>query len=357
MFYDGLAATRYAKSLAIAGGDPLAALGFAEQQSAWGEDRASIVQRIKAGVGGIEAGTVAAGHGLEADLLGAVKERSIVGRLALQRVSPLVPLLTSAARTRAYFVRAGGALRLVAGTYSRSQGLRLGKVGALLVATLESLRDPAFERSLQQDLIAACADALDLAFFDPDNDGSGASSAAVTNGAVPIDYLGGGVLGLDDALRAAMQMLSESADLARAVWAMPASLAGSLALARGADGALAYPGLGVAGGMLCGLPVLTSGAIGDTPSSDGELISLVDPSAIAFADELPSIGTATDAMVEMDSDPAGDATAPTAATANLVSMFQTESACLRVTLPCAWQLRRPGAVQVIVNVPSELASS
>ena len=100
--------------------------------------------------------------------------------------------------------------------------------------------------------------------------------------------------------------------------------------------------------------MLTSGAIGDTPSSDGEFITLLDPGAITYTDEAPSVGLSRDAMIEMDTDPTGDATAPTAATAHLVSMFQADAACLRVTLPCAWALRRPGAAQIIVGVPSDL---
>ena len=161
----------------------------------------------------------------------------------------MIPTLVSAARSRAYWAKPGGALRMVAGTYSRDSGLRLKKVGALMVATLESLRDTGFERALQMDLIAACADALDRAFVDPlNNAGDDSVPASVTSGVAPIDYMGGGVVGLDDALREAMQQLSEAADLTRAYWILPATLAGSLALARGSDGAPAYPNLSATGG-------------------------------------------------------------------------------------------------------------
>jgi hypothetical protein len=78
---------------------------------------------------------------------------------------------------------------------------------------------------------------------------------------------------------------------------------------------------------------------------------LVDLSAVVFADGAIDIGIAESATIEME-DPTAQASAnagsppgPNATT--LVSMFQSNSACLRVTRATNWSVL-PGAVSYVV---------
>lgn len=351
----GMTFARYAKSLAVAHGNSTAALGYAEGRADWdGDTKRTIAARVKAAVGGLEAASVANGAEMETDFLAAVREASVLMRLPLRRVAPQQPMLTPTTRTRARMVQVGQALKLVAGTYTRDgNGLQLGKVGAIVVASAEALSDPSFaaDEALRADLVSACAEALDRACFDPGNSGLDGGPASITSGVSPIAFTGGGVEALDEALRQAVQQLAAASNLLQAYWVMPSALAASLSLARGLAGDPAYPKLGALGGELAGLPVLTSGV------ATARSIVLLDASQISYTDEAPKVGIAHDAMIEMDDEPTGDSVTPTAATAHLVSLFQEDAAGVKVTQRAGWKARRAGVVQIITNVTMDLGSS
>lgn len=354
---DGLNLARILKAKAIGRGDPVAAEGYALARSDWHpDDRKMIAAVVKAGVPGHEASTFV--DSAASELWLAVRQASIVGRLPLRRVRPLTPQLIAAVGTRAHFVRAGGAIRLSAGQYTRDPGLRLKKVGAITVVTKEAMQDAtaAADEALRRDLVAALAEELDRVFMDYTQAADADSPGGIGNGATPIAFTGSTVLDLDEALREALHAAALASNLQRAVWLMPTHLAASLALARAVDGSPAYPGLGALGGTLAGLPVLTGGSA-DSVSSDGEAITLLDPTAVAYADEAPEVLVTTDALIEQDTGPTGNSITPTAATQSLVSLFQADAVGFRATMRCNWQLRRPGAVQVIVGVPSDLGAS
>lgn len=351
----GMTFARYAKSLAVAHGNTVGAIGYAEGREDWGADiKRAIVDRVKAAVGGLEAASVANNGAMEADLLAAVRELSVLMRLPLRRVLPQQPLLTPTTRTRARMVQVGQGVKLVAGTYTRDGGgLQLGKVGAIVVASIEALSDPSFaaDEALRADLVAACAEALDLAFLDPDNTGADGGPASITSGVSPIAFTGGGVESLDEALRQAVQQLAAASNLQQAYWVMPSALAAGLSLARGLAGDSAYPKLGALGGELAGLPVLTSGV---APAGS---IVLLDAAQISYADEAPRVGIALDAMIEMNDAPTGNSVTPTAATAHLVSLFQEDVGGVKVTQRAGWKARRAGVVQIVSGVTLDLGSS
>lgn len=354
---DGLNLARILKAKAIGGGDPEGAAGYAEGRKDWhAADRAQIANVVRAGVPGHEASTFV--DTAASELWLAVRQLSVVGRLPLRRVTPLTPQLIADVGSRAHFVRAGGAIRMSAGTFTRNAGLRLKRIGAIAVASMESIRDAtgAGDEGLRLDLVAALAEELDRVFMDHLQDPDADSPGGIGSGATPIVFSGSTVLDLDEALREALHAAALASNLQRAVWLMPTHLAASLALARAVDGSPAYPGLGALGGTLAGLPVLTSGSA-DSVSSDGESITLLDPISVAFADQLPEVSVTTDALIEQDDSPAGNSIAPTAATQSLVSMFQADAVGFRATMRVNWELRRPGAVQVITGVPSDLGAS
>ena len=86
--------------------------------------------------------------------------------------------------------------------------------------------------------------------------------------------------------------------------------------------------LGARGGVLAGLPVITSQSC--SYGATGGLIALIDAGAIVLVDEGVEFRVGREAAVEMSDAPTGSSTAPTAATTQ-VSMFQVDAAALIVS--------------------------
>jgi hypothetical protein len=103
--------------------------------------------------------------------------------------------------------------------------------------------------------------------------------------------------------------------------------------------------LGARGGPLAGLPVRTSESV--PLCADGGLLVLVDAAGIAVVEEGMEIARSTEAMVEMSDTPTGATDTPTAATVNRVSLFQSESAALKMTARVNWLRARAGSVVVV----------
>ena len=59
------------------------------------------------------------------------------------------------------------------------------------------------------------------------------------------------------------------------------------------------------------------------------------------------VSLSMDATIEQDDSPTGDAEAPTAASATMVSMFQTENVAFKVVRPINFAKRRTHAAQFI----------
>lgn len=354
----GIRAARYLKSLAVCGGDSVAAVGYAEQrQREWNDYSVVQALRQKSAIGGLEVGSVGSSD-IQADLLAAVRPLTLAGRMPLRRVPSKVWMLTQVTGAVARWIGEGAARKLSAGTYTREL-LRLKHVAALTAASNEHLQNATVEgdTALLADLVAACVQALDLAFIARSNAGDDATPAAVTADVTPIAALGDTIADLDESLRLAVAALvAAGSDLTAAHWAMSPQLAVAMSLARGSGGAPAYPGIGALGGQLCGLPVLTSGVV-EFDSDGASDIALIDASQVSIAEDPPELRTSGEVLVEMDTAPTGDSTTPAAASQNRVSMFQSECTALMAGFRANWKLRRPGCVQVISGVMSPVSGS
>jgi hypothetical protein len=114
---------------------------------------------------------------------------------------------------------------------------------------------------------------------------------------------------------------------------------------RGTGGAPAYPGIGAKGGVLLGLPVITSANVPvRAVTGDPSYIVLLDASAVALADDGESrLNVSLNASVQLD-----DAAAPGAQ--NLASLWQLGLLGIRAERIVNWKLRRAGFVQVLDGV-------
>lgn len=340
-----LTALRVLRSLAVCGNDRDAAESFA-RASRWA-DRDAVVDGLKDAVGGHDLSSLDGQGDARVDLLATLRPLTLVGRLPLHRVPPLVPMLTQVTGAVGSWAGEGKARRMSVGTYARDS-LKLLSVTALTVATNELLAAVAWdgENALLDDLLAACVQALDEAFIDPGNAGDAATPAAVTADAVPIVSGGFDPAALDADLKLAIAALSAAgSDLRRAHWITSPDVAVAIGLLRGTGGAPAYPGLGAMGGGLAGLPVLTTGAV--LESSDGHILALVDAGQLAYAEGVPDLRTSQHASIEMSTTPTGDTLTPAKGDTELISLFQAESTALLATFKANWKPRRDGMVQLI----------
>jgi len=103
-----------------------------------------------------------------------------------------------------------------------------------------------------------------------------------------------------------------------------------------------FPGISATGGTLLGDKVVTGDNITATH------VILLDPKQIyKIGDMGVQISISKEAMIEMGTDATGDALAPTAASKQMVSMFQSESTAIKIVRPINFAKRRASAVAYI----------
>lgn len=349
-YQPGLAITRFviARSLNIARGEsrsPTAAKDLlAMAQRRWGPTSMA-VSLCKSAVAGGGSGLGAWGSELadvasEAQIfLDAVRPRTILGKMqGLRRVPKNTPFARTATGATAYWTGQGRAARLSAGAFQRDKLAPLSLIG-IQVLSQDLLEDssPEAEEMVRSDLSGAVVELSDLSFIDPTSAGvTDEMPASISYGAPSFAATGD----LADDCERALSMLEGT--LETAVWVMHPRLAASIGLRSAGRGVAAD--LGARGGSLAGLPVLTSEAV--PFDSDNGSIILVDAGGVLLLDDGLRFSHALEDAIEMSDAPTGDAMTPTGAT-SLVSLWQTESAAIKIVRRINWQRAREAGVVVI----------
>lgn len=340
----GTTFARYCASLARCGGDVQKAAGDAAMR--YGDtSMPALILRAAVGAGGTRP-DASWGQALgdltsaATEFFGLVRESSLLGRMAGVRRMPLaVQVLRSTAGASAYWVSSGAAKPISRLSFARDS-LQPLKVAALSVLTKELLfnGDPASERFILSDMVAAAREVQDLAFVDPANGGVAEESpASVTNGATTIPATG------NPAADVASLIAVFAGDLASAYLVMHPTTAASIALARDSGGSFQFPDVGPRGGAILGIPVLTSRMV--PLDSSGGVIALIDASGIAVGEGITEVKTSNQATIEMESEPEGDSVTPTGSTQ--VSLFQAGSTALLIESETNWRAVRAGSVALI----------
>ena len=95
------------------------------------------------------------------------------------------------------------------------------------------------------------------------------------------------------------------------------------------------------GGGLLGIPAIVSAGVPMPDDTAAETqISLIVGSGIIMAGGEIELRTSKQAGIEMDTTPTGDAGTPTAQSANMVSMFQSNTTALMTLGHVHWKARR-----------------
>lgn len=355
----GIPFVRYVKSLIIGQGNLQLALMHAEAQKSWREQCPQVIDRLKTAVAG--GTTTASGwaddlvynQNLAGEFIELLRPATVIGKIdGLRRVPFNVRMSGVDSGSTANWVGQGKAIP-VSKLNTMDVSLGMAKIAGLVVLTEELVRssDPSAEMIVRNDMIATIAEFSDRQFLDPNKaDSANVSPASITNGVTAVVPTGTTAAHL----RADVQTLfkafiNANDDPTSCVWIMDPVMALAISLMRTSLDAPEFPGLTMKGGTFFGLPAVVSNAANIAGSPDsGHMLILVKASDILFADEGGiEIDASREASIEMTDSPTADASAGTAGTTSLVSMFQTRSVALRAIRPINWKKRRSTAVSYI----------
>jgi hypothetical protein len=347
---NGVLFSRFYRALAIAKGDPIAALAFAEG-SEWHLRSPEVVTALKALSGALSQTDLAAGlSGVNRDFAEFLRPRTLVGRMQLRRVPFRTRLIRVDEGSGAAW-RGEGApipisrLSLSAQEREALEPLTVGDIG---VFTLELAKqsNPVADGVIAADVAARIVQAIDLAFIDPANGGEdNVRPESISHGAQSFESRGTSVDAIDADLADMLGVLT-GANLAleSAAWIMAPATATSLALKRNTDGARAFPDVTARGGMLLGLPVLTSNACTASGSPGERFVVLAEANEIALADDGESaLDVSGEAALQLDD-------APSSGAQQLVSLWANGLVGVRGMRMLNWRRRRDGAVAVMRSV-------
>jgi len=305
------------------------------------------------------AGYLVTDGGMFADFVEWLRPQTIIGQFgtgnipALRQVPFNVPLLGQTSGGVAQWVGEGKAKPLTSWAFGRNILTPL-KVATIAVATMELLRDssPSADANIRDEIAAAVRERLDIDFIDPGKAAvTNVSPASITNAATPIPSAGSDAEDVRTDLKALFgAFIAANNAPTSGVWIMSSTTALSLSLLQNPLGQAEFPGIGMMGGMLFGLPAIVSEyAARDT---EGSLVILVNARDVYIADEGGiDVSVSSEASLEMDTVPT-NASAPAGAVTEttMVSLWQTNSVGFRAERTMNWALRRAEAVQYIEGV-------
>jgi Phage capsid family len=220
-----------------------------------------------------------------------------------------------------------GAPKPVSSTAFDTAELLPFKLSAVAVATNEQLRMSNAEKFLRAVMVSSFARMQDSAFFSADA-ATGTNPAGILNGLTPLAATTSGVADIADLVEAFEGNLETSFLVMSPRNAVALGLSTSPPL-----------DVGARGGSLAGIPVVTTRYV--PADSSGSAIILLDGSEILFAAGPVEVASATSATIEMLDNPTNNSASATAT--SMVSLFQTNSAAIRIERFISWKVARPSA--------------
>jgi HK97 family phage major capsid protein/HK97 family phage prohead protease len=232
------------------------------------------------------------------------------------------------------------------------------KAAGIVPMTEELVRfsNPAAEGIVRTSLIGALTYLTDRDFLDPTKtEVTNVSPASVTNGVTPIPATGTTA----DAFRSDIgdliaTYLGLNMSPAGLVLVMTSTQAMRLGLMRNTLGQKEFPDIGINGGTIEGIPVITSEnivATGSSPTDGYPIVALHAPSILLADDGGVSIDVSREASLQMNDAPDSPETTSTI----LVSLWQRNMVAFKAERFITWKKGRTGAVQFISHAKYEEA--
>lgn len=353
--FKGQSYTRFliAKALAFVemkNGNFVSAADVAKKR--WGQTHPKLVEYIKAAVAG--GGTGSGEWGAElaqsdtrytGDFVEFLYGMTVFDKLPLREVPARVHVKGQDGAATAYWVGESKAIPATKPDFSDVELLPL-KVGAIAVASKELVRSssPSAEMLIRDSIAQASAQRVDTTFLSTAAAVSGVSPAGILNGLSALSPSGTDAA----AVRADMMSLYSGFLTAKSanglVQIMTPSMAKALALLVNALGQPEFVGLNADGGTLLGDRVYTGDNV--TP---GDWILLKPSDIWKIGDGGIEVSMSDQVTIEQNDAPQGETDTPTAASATLTNMWQSESVAFKVVRNINYAKRRTGAVAVLSN--------
>lgn len=321
---------------------------IAEQR--WGKSHPKLVQYIKAAVAGGGTGTGEWGAELAAsdsrftgDFIEYLYGLTVFDRLPLRPIPARVHVKGQDGAATGFWVGESTAIKVTKPDFSSVELTPL-KVGAIAVCSKELIADssPAAEMLIRDSIAQASAQRVDTTFLSNASAVTGVSPAGLLNG-----LSAGNSSGVDaDALRADILALYAGFLAAKnasgLAMIMQPTLAKAISLMVNALGQTEFPGLNANGGTLLGDQVYTGDNVGA-----GDLILLKPSDIWKIGDGGVQVSMSDTATIEQDDAPTGRSDTPVAASATLVSLWQSDSVGFKVVRRINYAKRRASAVAYI----------
>ncbi|CAB3795534.1 phage major capsid protein [Pararobbsia alpina] len=274
-----------------------------------------------------------------ADFIELLYPQTVLGRLTLRKVPFNVTIAGQTGGTSVSWVGEANPAPVTSAAFNR---INLGhtKIAAISVLSDELIRfsDPAAEALVQADLLKAASKGLDLTFLGTGAAVASVSPAGLLNGIAAVPASGTSPLNLIADVQAVLApFIAANYDMTSAVFVMSPALALAIGSLRNALGGKYFPNLGMQGGVLEGVNVITSN---NCPA--GQIVLLIQDEIYLSEDAAPQIDISREASIVMDTAPGSASSAP-------VSMFQNGMAAVKIVQMINWQNRRTLAAGVITG--------
>lgn len=354
MLPKGTAFTRYVMAVAAGNGDSYRTMELAKQWSSTTPEVATMVElmpkmemltksAVAAGstTDATWAGPLAVVTPLVGEFLELLRPRTLIGRIPGMKKVPFNVSVNSQTTGGTYGWVGQNKPKPVTKADYAAVTLTFAKAAGIIVLTEElvKLSSPSAEELVREEMIAGMSQFLDLQFQDPAVAAvANVNPASITNGATTAAASGvtGAAAKADLAARVAT-FTAAGIPLEGSVWLMSDSNAFGLGLAINALGQPLFPGVGINGGSIFGIPIVVSNSLST------RVVLMHAPSILYADDGGVSIDVSREASVQMDSAP----TDVVDATTVYVSLWQRNLVGLKAERFITWLRARTAAVTYI----------
>lgn len=318
----------------------------------WGKSHPKLVQNIKAAVAGGGTGSGEWGAELaqsdakfQGDFVEFLYSATVFDQIALRPVPARTHIKGQDGAATGYWVGESKAIPFSKPDFSDVELLPL-KVGAISGCSKELIRAPGSgaEMLIRDSIVKASAQRVDTTFVGQAAASAGVSPAGIGNGITALVPSGADAAAVRNDLMALYLPFLAAKNASGLVHIMTPSMAKAISLMVNSLGFKEFPELRATGGTLEGDPVYT----GDNVA--GGDWYLLKPSDIWKIDDSGvEVSMSDTATIEQNDAPQGAQDTPTAASATIMSAWQTESVFFKVVRSINYKLRRSGSVNLLQN--------
>lgn len=318
----------------------------------WGKSHPKLVEVIRTAVAG--GGTGSGEWGAElvesqtrfnGDFVDYLYSMTVFDRLPLRPMPARVHIKGQDGAATGYWVGESKAIPVSKADFSDVELTPL-KVAAMAVCSKELITDssPSAEMWIRDSIAQASAQRVDTTFLSTSAASNGVSPAGILNGLSAASPSGTDAAAVRADLMTLYTGFLSAKNASGLVQVMTPSMAKALSLLVNSLGQTEFPNLNSNGGTLLGDQVYT----GDNVTG-GHWILLKPSDIWKIGDTGLEVSMSDQATIEQNDAPAGAGDTPTAASATLMSLWQTEQVGFKVVRRINYKLRRSGAVAYLDN--------